>query len=69
VGYAVGVRINIDVLNAQQQLANAQRDLSKAKYDTIINSLKLKSAAGSLREEDLSLLNENLQEDTPKPTQ
>lgn len=61
VGYAVGVRINIDVLNAQQQLANAQRDLSKAKYDTIVNALKLKSAAGSLREEDLSQLNENLQ--------
>jgi outer membrane protein len=62
VGYAVGVRINIDVLNAQQQLASTQRDLSKSKYDTLVNALKLKSAAGSLREEDLAQINESLQD-------
>ena len=53
-GYQVGVRINIDVLNAQKLLYSTQKDLSKARYDTIMNGLRLKSAAGSLREEDLA---------------
>jgi outer membrane protein len=56
-GYQVGVRINIDVLNAQQQLFSTQRDLAKARYDTLINGLRLKSAAGTLREEDLMQVN------------
>ncbi len=56
-GYQVGVRINIDVLNAQEQLFITQRDLSKARYDTLMNSLRLKSAAGSLREQDLVQIN------------
>jgi outer membrane protein len=57
VGYRVGVRINIDVLNAQQQLFSTQRDLAKARYDTLMNSLKLKSAAGMLGEHDLQIMN------------
>lgn len=56
-GYEVGVRINIDVLNAQQQLYVTRRDLSKARYDTLVNSLRLKSAAGTLSEEDLTQVN------------
>jgi len=56
-GYQVGVRINIDVLNAQQQLYSTQRDLAKARYDTIVNGLRLKSAAGTLKEEDLVRIN------------
>ena len=56
-GYQVGVRINIDVLNAQQQLYSTCRDLAKARYDTIMNGLRLKSAAGSLREDDLVQVN------------
>jgi outer membrane protein len=56
-GYQVGVRINIDVLNAQKLLYSTQKDLSKARYDTIMNGLRLKSAAGSLREEDLAPVN------------
>lgn len=56
-GYEVGVRINIDVLNAQQQLYVTRRDLAKARYDTLLNSLRLKSAAGTLREEDLAEIN------------
>jgi outer membrane protein len=52
-GYEVGVRINIDVLNAQQQLFTTQRDLSKARYDTLINGLRLKASAGSLSESDI----------------
>ncbi len=56
-GYEVGVRINIDVLNAQQQLFSTQRDLAKARYDTIVNGVRLKAAAGSLREEDIAAIN------------
>ena len=56
-GYEVGVRINIDVLNAQQQLFTTQRDLSKARYDTLINSLKLKGGVGSLTEADIDEIN------------
>lgn len=56
-GYDVGVRINIDVLNAQQQLYSTRRDLAKARYDTLLAGLKLKAAAGTLGEADLAELN------------
>ncbi|GAB3379791.1 TolC family outer membrane protein [Massilia agri] len=56
-GYQVGVRINIDVLNAQRQLYQTRTDLSRARYDTILNGLRLKAAAGSLRESDLAAVN------------
>jgi len=59
-GYEVGVRINIDVLNAQQQLFQTRRDLAVARYNTITNSLRLKAAAGSLREEDIEEVNRAL---------
>ncbi len=56
-GYEVGVRINIDVLNAQQQLYATRRDLAKAHYDTMMSQLKLKAAAGQLGEEEISVMN------------
>jgi outer membrane protein len=56
-GYQVGVRINIDVLNAQRQLFSTQTDLSRARYNTIMSGLRLKAAAGSLREADLLPVN------------
>ena len=56
-GYEVGVRINIDVLNAQQQLYSTKRDLAKARYDTLVNGLRLKSASGTLTEDDLEAVN------------
>ena len=52
-GYQVGVRINIDVLNAQSQLFQTKRDLAKARYDVLVGGLKLRQANGSLRPEDL----------------
>ncbi len=57
VGYEVGVRINIDVLNAQQQVFQTERDLARARYDTILNGLRLKSAAGALTEADVEGVN------------
>ena len=59
-GYEVGVRINIDVLNAQQQVFQTRRDLALARYNTIVNSLRLKAVAGALREEDLEEVNRAL---------
>ena len=56
-GYEVGVRINIDVLNAQSQLADTQQRLAKARYDTLIAQLRLSAAAGALNEEDVARLN------------
>ncbi len=56
-GYEVGVRINIDVLNAQQQLFSTRRDLAKARYDTLLAQLRLKAAAGSLGEDDIQAVN------------
>lgn len=60
-GYQVGVRINIDVLNAQRQLYSTQRDLAHARYDTLMSGLRLKAAAGSLKEADLAPVNALLQ--------
>jgi outer membrane protein len=56
-GYEVGVRINIDVLNAQQQVFSTLRDLSRARYDTILNGLRLKSASGTLTDADVEDIN------------
>jgi outer membrane protein len=53
----VGVRVNLDVLNAQTQLYTTQRDLAKARYDVVVNSLRLRQASGQLRPEDLSAVN------------
>lgn len=56
VGYKVGVRINIDVLNAEQQVYSTRRDLAKVRFETLLAQLKLKAAVGSLDEEDLQQL-------------
>ena len=67
VGFEVGVRINIDVLNAQQQVFQTKRDLARARYDTILNGLRLKAAAGSLTEADVEEVNRLLGTEEPKP--
>ena len=56
-GYEVGVRINIDVLNAQSQLFDTRQKLAKARLDTLGALLKLKAAAGSLGEDDVAAIN------------
>jgi outer membrane protein len=56
-GYQVGVRINIDVLNAQSQLYETRQKLAKAHIDTLLSQLKLKSAAGNLGEDDVRAIN------------
>jgi outer membrane protein len=53
-GYRVGVRVNIDVLNAQTQLFQTRRDLAIARYETLLATLRLKQAAGTLSVSDLA---------------
>ena len=52
-GYQVGVRINIDVLNAQSQLYQTKRDLAQARYNVLLGTLKLRQATGTLTEADV----------------
>jgi len=56
-GYQVGVRINIDVLNAQSQLYQTKRDLAQARYNVLLGDLKLRQANGTLAPDDLTRLN------------
>ena len=56
-GYQVGVRINIDVLNSQSQLFQTKRDLAVARYNVLLGQLKLRQANGSLQPEDISPIN------------
>jgi outer membrane protein len=60
-GYKVGVRVNLDVLNAQTQLFSTRRDLAKARYDVLVGSLRLRQAAGLLKPEDVAALNQLLE--------
>lgn len=60
-GKDVGVRTNVDVLNAQQQVFQTRRDLQQARYNTILAQLRLKAAAGRLSEDDLAEVNRLLQ--------
>jgi outer membrane protein len=56
-GYQVGVRINIDVLNAQTALFDTKAKLAKARYDGLLGGLKLRQANGSLKADDLNAVN------------
>jgi outer membrane protein len=53
-GYKAGLQTILAVLDAERDLYAAKRDLAKARYDYLRNTLKLKQAAGSLGETDLA---------------
>ena len=53
-GQEVGVRTQVDVLNAQQLLFQTRRDLAQARYNYILSLLRLKGAVGKLSEDDLA---------------
>jgi outer membrane protein len=59
-GYEVGVRTSVDVLNAQQQLFSAKRDLLQARYNYLVNIIRLKAASGLVAEVDLQDINQQL---------
>ena len=52
-GYRVGVRVNVDVLNAQSQLFQTRRDLARARYDLLLATLRLRQASGRLVASDV----------------
>jgi len=56
-GYQVGVRINIDVLNSQSQLFDTKAKLAQARYNVLLGGLKLRQASGTLKAEDLQPVN------------
>ena len=60
-GRDVGVRTSVDVLNAQQQVYQTRRDLQQARYNYLLNTLRLKAAAGQLAEGDVEEVNRALQ--------
>jgi outer membrane protein len=59
-GYSVGTRTIVDVLDATTALYNAKQQLSSARYNYLINQLNIKSALGTLNEQDLLALNSTL---------
>jgi len=64
-GYQVGVRILLDVLNATTQLVQTQRDLKRARYDFLLAALRLKASTGSLTEDDIAGINALLDKAVP----
>lgn len=61
-GYQAGTRTIIDVLSTTRTLYSAKRSLTQAKFNYILNSLRLKEAAGTLTVEDLQQVNQWLHE-------
>jgi outer membrane protein len=59
-GFEVGTRTMVDVLNEQRNLFKAKRDFARARYDYLINSVKLKQLSSDLTQNDLELLNKLL---------
>jgi len=55
-GFEVGTRTIVDVLDAQRERYRAERDLQRARYDYLLNSLRLKQAAGALAPGDIEAL-------------
>ena len=62
-GYSVGTRTIVDVLDATTTLYNAKQQLANARYSYMINQLNIKSALGTLNEQDLQTLNNHLGKD------
>ncbi|CAE6947782.1 MULTISPECIES: TolC family outer membrane protein [Pseudomonas] len=63
IGYQVGTRNIVDVLDAQRQLYSSVRNYNDARYDYILNNLRLKQAAGTLSPGDLEALGAYLKPD------
>ncbi len=59
-GYRVGVRVNVDVLNAQSQLATTQAQLAQARYNVLLANLRLRQAAGTLVPADVTAMDRYL---------
>ncbi len=60
-GYRAGLYTNLAVLDAERDLYLAKKEYTQARYDYLLNSLRLKHAAGVLTESDLVFINQRLQ--------
>lgn len=63
IGYQVGTRNIVDVLDAQRQLYTSVRNYNNSRYDYILDNLRLKQAAGTLNPGDLQDLARYLKAD------
>ena len=63
IGYQVGTRNIVDVLDAQRQLYTSVRNYNNSRYDYILDTLRLKQAAGTLSPADLEALSAYLKQD------
>nr|VFK38487.1 MAG: outer membrane protein [Candidatus Kentron sp. TC] len=52
-GFEVGMRTSSDVLNRQRDMSEAKKEHASARYDYLLDTLRLKQAAGTLSEEDV----------------
>ena len=68
-GFEVGTRAIVDVLDAQRELLRARRDYARSRYDYLLDTLRLKQAAGILHETDLVQMNQWLEDPVPGPLQ
>jgi outer membrane protein len=66
-GFEVGTRAVVDVLDAQRELLRARRDHARSRYDYLLDTLRLKQAAGILHETDLVQINNWLEDFVPAP--
>jgi outer membrane protein len=62
-GLEVGTRTIVDVLITQQSLFQAQREYARARHDFLVNTLRLKQAAGTIALADLQEVNRVLVQD------
>ena len=65
-GFNAGRRTSLDVIVAERELLGAQRDYARARYDYLLDTLRLKQAEGSLSPEDLKQVNSWLRSDSDK---
>jgi outer membrane protein len=66
-GFEVGTRTTVDVLDGRRRLFEAQRDYARSRYDFLINIVRLESATGGLKPENLAAINGYLTESTSLP--
>jgi outer membrane protein len=66
-GFEVGTRTTVDVLDARRRLFEAQRDYARSRYDYLINIVRLESASGGLKQDDLAAINGYLTQPTTLP--
>lgn len=64
IGYEVGTRTTVDVLDAQRELLKSKRDYARTRYDYLLDTLRLKQSAGILAAQDIDQLNDLLEQGT-----